>query len=239
MKKIVVLLLFVLSSASLAQSSEEIVVTGIRASADEMPGVTLKRLGDFLLLEVELESDSREAKERQKEIYSTIKNAISLAEKDKNIKLSLVRENSVVPLTMDNHEVDLATGSRPDTSVVTIQVKSPIPKDTVDPGKLILKLRKFTQSVSVVGRVHIDVTEETSVSIVNPAQYRSEILKLVTTEIETVTSSLGDDYRVILMGVDKPIKWNAAGPLHLRLFIPYTYAVIPVNLHTWNVIDDY
>lgn len=213
-----------------AQSVEEVVVTGVRSAEDPMPGVVYSRSGDFLLLEVTVSNDTREEKTRKNEIYTTLKNAIANAKKDSSIELSLVIDDYVVPLTMENYQVALRRGARQDTSETDIRVKTKISPNESNPTKLLEKLKVFTRSIALEGRTEFIAAGEVDVSIVNPNQYRSQILKLITQDIAQVTGLLGDDYRVVLEGIDKPVQWVRSGPLQLSLYVPYSYKVIPKNI---------
>lgn len=234
MKLHVLVILALLSASVSAQDTmeEEVIVTGVRASASELPGVTLKKKGDFLLLKVKIVNDTRDPRERRSEIYKTINAAIDLAKKDKNIQLSVSQGNLVLPLTKNNYEIDLVKGERQDTSEAFITLKTKILENITDASSLVIKLKTFVKSVSVVGRVELIPLSEVSVSVVNPAQYRNEILGLVAADINFITEKLGQEYKVVLEGVNQPVMWSRAGPLHLSLYIPYSYTVVPDSIHS-------
>ena len=140
MKNIISLITCLLiTSGSFAQESafEEIVVTGIRSTANAYPGITYTKKGDFLLLTLLLSNDTRDADLRKKEIYSTLLNAISLSAKNSRIELSVIKNGFVIPLTKQNYKIDLNKGSRPDTSEIEVRVKTNIKADDVNPTKLI------------------------------------------------------------------------------------------------------
>ena len=235
MKISVIILIFIMTISIFSNAQdleEEVVVTGIRASADEYPGVTYTRKGDFLLLKLLISNDTRDEDARKKEIFSTLKKAIQLSEKDSKIELSVIQNGFVIPLTEKNHKIDLDTGSRPDTSEALIRVKTTIPSEVKDPEGLIANMKKFAESIPVSGRVEIEVLDDIDVSIVNPSQYRSKILKLVTEDIKDVTTSLGEDYRVVLSRIDGPVQWVKSGSINLTMYINYSYTVIPENIST-------
>ena len=68
---------FLVSGAVHAQEMEEVVVTGMRAESSAIPGTSLKRPGDFILLMVEVSNDSRDAKTRKEEIEATLRAMMS------------------------------------------------------------------------------------------------------------------------------------------------------------------
>jgi len=82
---------------------EEIVVTGSRGESSAIPGTSLKRPGDFILLMVEVSNDSRDAKTRKEEIVATLRAMLAAAAKDKSIELSVIGDNNLVlPLKLDS-----------------------------------------------------------------------------------------------------------------------------------------
>ena len=93
-------------------------------------------------------------------------------------------------------------------------------------------LSDFSESLPVEGRVEIEILDEVDVSIVNPSQYRNKLIKLITEDTKTVTSSLGADYRVVISGIDSPVQWVKSGAINLSLYIPYSYTVIPTNVNS-------
>ena len=85
------------------ESLEEVVVTGMREDSPAVPGTSLKRPGDFILLTVEVSNDSRDAKTRTDEITATLRAMLAAAAKDKSIQLSVIGDNNLVlPLKLDS-----------------------------------------------------------------------------------------------------------------------------------------
>ena len=219
-----------LASSSVASSQlEEIVVTGSRVQST--PGVFLRRHADYLLLEVAVTNDTREEAGREDEIYRTLRGALTAAERSKEVDISVVNDDGIVyPLTLDNYRIELDPGNRPDTSTATISVKIAVPADAADGQALVNKLREFVASLSVVGRTQLEPVGDVEISVVDPHQYRGDIVKLVAGDIDQVTSTLGAEYRVVVGGIDRPVEWFRLGLLDLGLFIPYRYTVIPQSI---------
>jgi hypothetical protein len=120
--RIAILALALLTSgAAIAQDLEEGVVTGTRAESSAIPGTSLKRAGDFILLMVEVSNDSRDAKTRKEEIEATLRAMLAAAGKDKSIELSVIGDNNLVlPLRLDSATLNLLSGKKADTSETTI-----------------------------------------------------------------------------------------------------------------------
>ncbi|MCH9694551.1 MAG: hypothetical protein K0U72_08590 [Gammaproteobacteria bacterium] len=222
-----------------AQEVEEIVVTGTLVGSS-VPGKHLRRPADNILLRVQIVNDSRDADQREEEIHKTLSAAISAAARNDRIELSSVTDSGfVLPLTKANYQIDLHGGQRPDTSQAYFRAKSAVP-DSLDDGEaLVLELKRFVAGLKMVGRTEVFVNGDVEVSIVNPSQYRAEAIRLFAEDVQTVTGSLGDDYRVIVNGIDKPIEWARAGSLSVAIYIPYEYTVVPTTINGVTIIPDY
>jgi len=217
---------------TIAQAQEdEIIVTAMRQAS--APGIILEKRGDFLLLEVDIENDSRGLDVRMKEISDTVDNIIKAAAADPSIELSIIGENDLVrPMSRENFRTGIRGGARPDTSVAFLKVKTAIPDTVADSYKLATKLGSFVESIEEVGRTEINASDEISVSVVNPYQYRKEVLSLVLAEIKEVTSTLGPDYRAVITGIDGEVQWARSGDLSLAFYLPYEYNILPTSLNT-------
>ena len=212
---------------------DEVIVTATR-SESSVPGVFLEKRGDFLLLEISIENDSREISTRLKEIDDTVKGIISAADRDPSIELSIIGENSFVrPLSQENYRSGIQGGSRPDTSIAYLKVKTAIPDQVADSYKLATKLSDFVDSLDEVGRTEIDTEDEISVSVVNPYAYRGELMALITSEINAISGQLGPDYRAIISGLDKEMDWVRSGDLNLAFYVPYSYDILPTSIDTY------
>ncbi len=211
---------------------EEIVVTGMRRAADA-PGVVLEKQGDFFLLQLTLENDRRLAAERLPEIRATMEAIVEAAKADPSISLSIIDENNLVrPLTAQGFEDGIRSGNRPDTSVANIQLKTAIPATVTDSYVLATKLTDFADDLDGVGRTTVNWFEDVQLSVVNPRQYRSELIRAITSEIRQTTTALGDDYRVILDGLDGEMKWSRGGDVNLIFHLPYEFIIIPTSITT-------
>ncbi|GLQ19350.1 hypothetical protein ACFFUB_13075 [Algimonas porphyrae] len=222
--------------------TDEIVVTGSRISIqDTLPGQVLIVRGDNLLLEVRIESDARNLSERLAEIDKTIRTFTAAADRDAAITLSYVDGNAVRPLSPSLYKDAISRGSRPDTSVARIQLKTAIPDTVADSFALATQLTRFVDKIPETGRITIENTDEIVISVVNPGQYRPAVIRKVTDEIADIRDQLGADYRVILQNIDRPIRQYRAGDLTLGFYIPYSYVVIPTSLDNLdiNLSDDF
>jgi hypothetical protein len=227
--------LLAVDTARAQEAVEEVVVTGIRGEAGSIPGTSLKRAGDFILLNVGVSNDSRDEKTRREEITATLRAMLAAASKDKSIELSVIDENSLVlPLKLDSATLRLSGGKRPDTSETTISVKTRIPANVPNGSALVAKLRDFVTNTRPVGRTVVDDDGSIVISIVNPAQYRERVIELFAADVRKVTSALGPDYKVVARGIDRPIEWVREGMLEVTIFVPYRYDVIPASVTAYT-----
>jgi len=227
------------ATAAVAQDVEEVVVTGMRAEGASIPGTSLKRPGDFLLLSVEVSNDSRDAKTRDAEIKDTLRAMLSAAGHDKSIELSVIGDNNLVlPLRLDSGTLSLVNGKRPDTAETTINVKTRIPASVPNSSALVAKLRDFVKGIKPVGRTIIDGDGDFVISLVKPSQYRDEVIGLFAADVKKVTAALGPDYKVIVKGIDKPIEWVRDGMLDVTIFVPYSFDVLPATVSAYTQISE-
>jgi len=235
MRKLLIAACLVLVAATgMAQDLEEVVVTGARSKEGGMPGTFLRKTGDFLLLQVRVTNDTREADGRKSEIYATLRAAVSAANRDGTIELSVIDENDlVIPLKVDSATVVLRPGDRPDTSQTRISVKTRIPGSNANGQALISKLKDFVAGIKVTGRTKLDPDGDVDISIVGPHRYRDEIIGLFAADAKKVTAALGADYKVVALGIDRPVEWVRIGLLELALYVPYRYDVLPGTVTTF------
>lgn len=234
--KLLILLgaLLVAGTAMAQDSLEEVVVTGMRGEGSAIPGTSLKRPGDFILLTVQVSNDSRDEKTRTDEITATLRAMLAAASRDKSIQLSVIGDNNLVlPLKLDSATLQLVGGKRADTSITTISVKTGIPQTVGNSSALVAKLRDFAKGIKPVGRTIIEEEGGFEISIVNPAQYRDRVIELFAGDVKKVTASLGPDYKVVAHGIDQPIEWVRAGMLEVTIFVPYRYDVIPASVTSY------
>jgi len=239
--------LFLLAPEPAAAQDDEIIVTGTRISRADMfeerggtPGVTVVKRGDFLLLGVTIESDARDSTERMAEIDKTIEAFLDAAEDDRSIEMSIVESGTTVRrLTQSNYIQGVSFGGRPDTSVARIRVKTAIPDQVGNSAELATKLSRFVNSIEEIGRITISTNGDTSVSVVDPYQYRDEVVAAVVEEINAITDALGPEYVAIIEGLDRQVYWDRKGDIELAFSIPYSYEIIPNTLNSkWKMMDE-
>ncbi|WP_296816891.1 hypothetical protein [Brevundimonas sp.] len=214
---------------------EEIVVTGARLRRDAedrappvVPAVTVPRRADNLIVQVRVVNDTRDATERRRELIQTLRDMARAAGRQGDIDLSVQENGQLVPFTEEmigtlTLGVD---GSRADTSATSFIVKTPIrPGDTLDSASG--RIEAFVGGINGTGRTLVTITGGWQLSIVNPSQYRPQVLAAIATNARETSTAFGDGYAVNVDGMANPLTWIQSGPLELALFIPYTMTVTP------------
>jgi hypothetical protein len=217
---------FVTSSVCFSQSVEEVVVTGIHSGEyTETPSVIYKKKADFLVQSVQLVNDSRSPELRKSEIIQTIKNIISSSRKIKGIELSY-GEGFLIPLNLDDDALQILDEKKSsDTSRINISIK--IAVNEKEPAKVkIEELKKFLKGVNLVGRTLLEEEGDIGLSIVNPEQYRYEVLSLIAKENNKLKEAFGSVCSTESDGVSGRVEWERIAVDELVLFIRFKTKII-------------
>ncbi|MCR9279428.1 MAG: hypothetical protein NXH85_15840 [Pseudomonadaceae bacterium] len=91
----------------------------------------------------------------------------------------------------------------------------------------------------MIGRTQVFANSDAEISIINPSSYRSQVITLMAEDVKQVTDALGDDYKVVLTGIDRPVKWGRVGSVNVAIYIPYEYVVLPSTVHSLMSFPDY
>ena len=220
-----------LASPAFAQTAggvAEIIVTAQRRSDDNygVPAIGLRRIADFAVQEVTITCDTRDADKRHDEIFAMIKGAIEIAGRQGGVELA-TGEMVVEPLTLANYRnLTLTSDQRPDTNKKSFLVKSRL-STAVDAKAALDRIDAFIKAVPAIGRAEIKPTDDLTLSVVGPDQYRSQIIDLVAADARATAAKMGPDYAVDIKGLDRPVEWARASLTEVFLYLPYAYSVVP------------
>jgi hypothetical protein len=208
---------------------QEVVVTGQRIEQDgyqrDMPAVGLRKTADFLVQEVVIRGDTRDPKQRTVEIRQMLRNAIQLAGKH-GVQLAF-GDYILTPLTLHNaEEVTLTNDNRPDSQKLQFLVKAPL-KGTETGASAQKRIGDYIEAVPEVGRAQMDESDDASLSIVGPDQYRPQIADKVMEDARSLGEKMGAEYAVTIEGLNMPVLWTRAGPSEVMLYIPYKLVIVP------------
>lgn len=211
------------------EGSAEVIVTAMRRESDdyvsEMPAVGLRRIADFAVQEVTVSGDTRDKARRESEIYDMVKGAIAAAERS-GVQLAF-GERTLQPLTITNYRnLTLKNDSRPDSERTSFLVKTPLGKG-IDGQTAQARITAFIKSVKPVGRAQIEESEDLTLSIVAPDQYRGAVAEAIAADARRMAGRFGEDYAVEVEGLNRPVEWARAGLSDVLLYIPYKLVVRP------------
>lgn len=205
----------------------EIVVTAQRTSQsyyeDAQTVIGLRRQADSAVQSVAITSDSRDEATRKAEIHAMLANAIGKANA---AGVDLVTGGfELVPITSANYKDLVFTyGGRPDSSQVTFYVKAKLAGST---GSAQGRIDNYIKSVAPSGRSLLEKRGELTLTIINPDQYRDEIVRLVANESLKYAGYFGEGYGVNVSGLNEQLKWAQVSGSEVFLYIPYRFNVEP------------
>jgi len=214
--------------AAVSVGSQEIVVTGSRINVDgynaQTPAVGLKKVADFAIQQVAVTGDTRDASLRHDEMYQTIRRAIELAGSH-GVQLAF-GELIVEPLTLANYrDLTFRTDNRPDTNRVELLVKAPL--TAADAREATARIERFIKAIKPVGRALVVNSDDLSLSVVAPDQYRPEIARIIAGDAAAMAAKFGPDYAVEVRGLNRPVDWSRASLTEVFLYIPYELVIRP------------
>ncbi|WP_298128061.1 hypothetical protein [Brevundimonas sp.] len=200
------------------------------SSQVEFPNVQVSRRADNLVVSVRVACDTRDSGQRRSEITQTLAAMARAAGLDAAIELGLDSGGSVVDFdarmipTLRFHTDD----GRPDTSAVTLVIKTPIAEgDTLEASSA--RIRAFIAATTGVGRTELRLMDDWEPTVIRPDQYRSTILAAIAADAGTTAGAFGPTYGVEVTGLSRQVTWRQAGPLELMLYIPYQLSVTPAG----------
>jgi len=218
-------------SPALAQDEGmgEVIVTAMRREADDfderIPAVGLKRTADFAVVEVTVMGDTRETGPRRSEIYDMIRGAIQAAPAH-GVELSY-GERTLTKLTLENYrDLTLSGDGRPDSERTSFFVKVPLGGKT-DGQAAQTAITRFVKAVKPVGRAQMKETNDLTLSVVAPDQYRGAVAEAIAADARAMAARLGPDYGVEIEGLNRPVEWTRAGLSEVLLYVPYKLTVVP------------
>lgn len=205
----------------------EVIVSAQRASSayftDKQPVVGLKRQADSAVQPITISSDSRDEGTRKREIQAMIASAVQRAN-SAGVEL-VTGDFELVPVTMASYrELVFSSGNRSDTSVVNLMVKAKLAGSTGGAQK---RIDDFIKAVPPDGRSLMEKKRGLTLTIINPDQYRDEIVKLIAIDAKRYAGYFGTDYGVEVSGLNEQLAWSQVSNTEVFLYIPYRFTITP------------
>lgn len=205
----------------------EVVVTAnrnnIRYFQQDRPVVGLRRQADGAVIAVSISSDSRDAETRKKEIHAVLLAALGRAG---GAGVELVSGGyQLEPVTKANYtELPLQWAGRADTSKVDLLVKTRLAGSATATAK---RLIDFVKAIPKSDRGVIDMTGSLTLTIVEPDQYRDQVVKLIAEEATRNAAIFGPEFRYNISGIDSQLSWTQVSSTDVFLYLPYRYTIYP------------
>ena len=174
--------------------------------------------------------DTRDARERKRELTKTIENLIAAAGKRKDIELSTLIEYEdaydtlyfPIPYTSVRSGVFSSQYGRADTSVQTVVIKTPAGENAKSLGAAVERIEQFVDSLKTEGRTIAVDKGDPQLSVVDVERYRPELTTAIRADAESQRAALGAS-EIDLSGLEQVVRWERSGPLELKIYIPYKY----------------
>lgn len=220
------------SSAAVAQQSTapsvgEVMVTASRSSipyaGQDRPVVGLRRTADAAVMSLVIVSDTRDAATRTQEIYTVL---LAAMDKAPGAGVELVYGGTpIIPVTRANYQdLPLLGAGRVDTSQLQLLVKARL---TGSAAATQAKLLAFITSLKGSGRATVGTGGGISLTVVDPDQYRSQIVSLVAADAKAVAGLFGPEFTFSVTGIDGQVVWAQVSTTEVFLYIPYRYTIVP------------
>lgn len=219
--------------------AQEVVVSGAwRAGAPppnpnavpvtQLPSVIgLRRPADFVIQAVRVVGDTRDETTRRRELCATVLTTIRAA-RQAGIDVAS-GQDLLEPLTEATHcLLPMSGAGRPDTDQVTFLLKVP-----VIPGVTLVsaaeRIAAFVKQVLPSGRTSIEISGGPALSVVNPDQYRGQIIDLIAADAAATRARFGPGNGVQVTGLDRAVQWRRTGPTEVMLYLPGGYTIVPAQ----------
>ena len=205
----------------------EVLVTAQRQNApyyrQDRPVVGLRRAADGAVMAVAISSDTRDAATRRQEIHAVLLAAIDRAAA---AGVELVSGSfQLEPVTRANYKtLPLGYGGRVDTSSVQLMVKTRLGGSATAAET---KLQPFISALKKSGRATVDASGGIALTVINPDQYRDQIMSLVADDAKHSAALFGPGFTYNIAGIDLPVMWSQVSSTEVFLFLPYRYNINP------------
>ena len=114
-------------------------------------------------------------------------------------------------------------GRRADSTYGEVFIKVPLDADADIPA-LTSELKQFVAETEVAGRTTL-IPGRVGLSILNPEQYRHELIGAIAADIAKVSEIFGNNYSFSITGLDRALIVRRVGIGEVELFIRYGFTM--------------
>lgn len=216
--------------AQAVEAQEEIVVTASRRTAEAgaaaTAGIGIRRRADFAVQTVNVYGDARDKEVRRREILQTVRNAIELGGRQRI--LLAYGGTTIEPLTLANYADKLkfvTDENRDDAERVSFTIKTPLTEGSITAA--FERLTAFAKAVPAVGRAIVEHDADPGVSIVDPGQYRRQIVAAIAADALATAGAFGPSYAAEVADLARPVRWALVSPTEVLLYLDHDLKVVP------------
>lgn len=222
-------------SPCLAQN-DEIVVTASRYvernQQVQMPHASIVRRADFVIVQVTVESDTRDLGGRRAELTQTLNEIERRARAGGPVSVALLEESEedagetrVKPYSAALALEQMRGGGRPDTSVVNVLLRTAVGEaDTL--GSTETRIESFVRGLPKPGRVTLR-TDDPQLSVRDPEQYRGQVLAAIAADAKQMLAAIGPGHGANINGLEHRMAWRRTSDLELTLYVPHSLTISP------------
>ena len=231
-------------------------VTTLLPYLDKAPAVGLRRQADGAVRVIEIQSDSRDADVRKREVTAMLMSALDLARRE---GLTLVTgQFEIKEVTRENwRDLFPALASLDDAGQLEDEDDDDYDDDEDENGKVppgyeddgqttlirlkvrvsltgsldqaLARINAFAKKVPATGRSVIAQKGRLALTLKAPEQYRDEIQRRIAAAAKHAQEFYGPDYGVSVTGLDREIAWQQVSNTELFLYIPYAFTISRVK----------
>ncbi len=211
--------------------SDMIVVTGSKIQSDDeyedeygaLPYVSLVAPADFVIFTVNLETATRSADERRRELERAFTALAARVVRAQGVIMEVGYPGNSAPLETAAAREAITDGG--DRSMINVVLKFALQRgDTF--STLRTRAEAFIDGIQVNGRVEAVTGDDQYIGISDPKKHREDLLRKIAEDTRLMQSifsgtSVGAP-GISLTGLGGRVKTRPVGPLEIEMYIPYT-----------------
>lgn len=220
------------ASAQRGREMERIVVTASMMSRDDsnVPYQSIRLPADFVIFSVTLETGTRSAEVRLRELEETFRAVTERAARTGGISVEVGEDGEAAPVeTTAIGEIVREDYDDEERSVIPLVLVVDVRSGETFPG-VRARVEKFIGETRMAGRVEAIIGDEQSIGLNDPRIHREALLKAIADETKQIqdlfSRSPSEPASVSVSNLHSRVRSRPVGPLELELYIPYEMNLI-------------